>query len=359
MRFNNNQKAFISLLRAGLWETEVQVSGLEPFDYTNVFHLADNQAVIGIVTAGMEKISDVKVPKDKLFTFIGTSVQIETLNQSMNQFLGYLIDLLRKREIYTLLVKGQGIAQCYSRPLWRSCGDIDLLLSEENYIKAKQVLTPLATNVEREYLLLKHLGMTINGFSVELHGSLRSRLTKRIDRGIDRVQDECFLYGEVRSWMNDRTQIFLPAPDQDVLFVFTHILHHFFIEGIGLKQICDWIRLIWTFRDKIDARKIGRHLKDMGLLSEWRAFSALAVDWLGMPLEAMPLYSGERKWSKKAILLLNRVLMYDSTTNKEESIIKTFANRTLDAFKMMRIFPVDAWKVYFGVLRSALIFRTE
>ena len=132
------------------------------------------------------------------------------------------------RYIYTLLVKGQGIAQCYSRPLWRSCGDIDLLLSKENYKKAKNVLAPLATNVEREYLLLLHLGMTIDGFSVELHGTLRSRLTRRIDVGIDRVQDECFLRGEVRSWMNGKTQVFLPAPNQDVLFVFTHILHHFF-----------------------------------------------------------------------------------------------------------------------------------
>ena len=34
----------------------------------------------------------------------------------------------------------------------------------------------------------------------------------------------------------------------------------------------------------------------MGLMSEWKAFAAVAVDWLGMPVEAIPLYSSNRKW---------------------------------------------------------------
>jgi len=28
----------------------------------------------------------------------------------------------------------------------------------------------------------------------------------------------------------------------------------------------------------------------MGLMSEWKAFAAFAVKWLGMPVEAMPLF---------------------------------------------------------------------
>ena len=64
-------------------------------------------------------------------------------------------------------MKGQGIAQCYEKPLWRSSGDIDLLLSDSNYDKAKKVLIPLATDVETEYTHFKHVGMTIDGWVVD------------------------------------------------------------------------------------------------------------------------------------------------------------------------------------------------
>ena len=37
--------------------------------------------------------------------------------------------------INVLLVKGQGIALCYIRPLWRVAGDIDLFLNKDYYYK--------------------------------------------------------------------------------------------------------------------------------------------------------------------------------------------------------------------------------
>ena len=59
-------------------------------------------------------------------------LQIEKQNSAMNSFIGVLVEKMRKEGIYTLLIKGQGVAQCYEKPLWRSCGDIDLYLSEDN-----------------------------------------------------------------------------------------------------------------------------------------------------------------------------------------------------------------------------------
>ena len=86
----------------------------------------------------------------------------------MNAFIAELIDKLRKADIYALLVKGQGIAQCYEKPLWRCSGDVDLLLSADNYEKAKTVLMPIASEVETEYEGISHLGMTIDEWVVEL-----------------------------------------------------------------------------------------------------------------------------------------------------------------------------------------------
>lgn len=84
-------------------------------------------------------------------------------------------------------MKGQGIAQCYEMPLWRACGDVDLFLNEENYRKAVQVLRPIASPIDEENTYNKHLAMTIDGWAVELHGTLRSELWRRLDKEIDRV----------------------------------------------------------------------------------------------------------------------------------------------------------------------------
>ena len=87
---------------------------------------------------------------------------------------------------------------------------------------------PLTIDVEKEYKSFKHQGMTMEGgHVVELHGTVHSRLSKRIDKGVDEAQNDVFYGDSVRSWTNGNTQVLLPAPDNDVFFVFTHFLKHF------------------------------------------------------------------------------------------------------------------------------------
>ena len=59
---DDNIKAFIELLRAGLWEQGVWLSQFCEVDYEEVMRLAEEQSVVGLVTAGLEHVKDVKVP---------------------------------------------------------------------------------------------------------------------------------------------------------------------------------------------------------------------------------------------------------------------------------------------------------
>ena len=269
MKLNNNQKAFFALVRAGLWESEVRLLPFDSIDFCDVYRIAEEQSVVGLVAAGLEHVVDVKVPQEIALIFVGSALQLEQRNLAMNDFVAKLIEQLRKEDIYAILVKGQGIAQCYERPLWRASGDVDLLLSDANYQRAKQFMLPQAAEVEQEYSTFKHTGMTLkNGFVVELHGSLYSRLSKRIDRGIDALQKDVFCGCNVRSWEDGKTQVFLPGVDEDVMFVFTHILHHYYVEGIGLRQICDWCRLLWTYKDSLNRGLLESRVRER-LLRLW------------------------------------------------------------------------------------------
>lgn len=306
MSQDKNTLAFLELVRAGLWEKEAWLEQYGKVDFEDIYRLAGEQAVVGLVTAGFDHIQDVKAPQEIVLQCIGESLQLEQTNKAMNQFIAELIGKMRKADIYTLLVKGQGVAQCYEKPLWRASGDVDLLLSDSNYGKAREFLLPLSTDNKLDERYSKHLGMSIGEWYVEIHGTLRTGLSGRIDRVVDNVQKDVFHKGNVRSWDNGKTQIFLPSPDNDVFFVFTHFIKHFYKEGMNLRQICDWCRLLWTFKGSLDHKLLEKRVRKAGLMAEWKAFATLAVEYLGMPSDAMPMYSSGNH--KKAERILKHIL---------------------------------------------------
>lgn len=352
----NNQEAFLALVRAGLWEKEARLIPFGNIDFSEILSLAEDQSVVGLVTAGLEHVTDVKVPQEVLLQFIGESLQLEQQNKAMNDFIGKLVNKMRNAGIDTLLVKGQGIAQCYEKPLWRACGDVDFFLDDENYEKAKPFLKQMASDVEPEGSYLKHAAYTISDWTVELHGNMRTRHSKRMDRVIDEVQRETFQKREIRTVQIGKADVQLPAPNNDVIIIFTHFLKHFFGGGIGVRQLCDWCRLMWTYRDSLNHGLLESRIRKAGIMSEWKAFAAYAVEHLGMPEEAMPLYSENDKWKVKAKKISDIVLSSGTFGHADRSYIhkspllirkiKSLWKGTKERFRLITIFPKDAMAFY-------------
>ena len=369
MKLDYNQQAFFELLRAGLWadRDEFQVSGSSTseaakpsvkfhgsVDWEKVYQLAAEQSVIGVVLAGLEH-SYVKPPQELLLQWIGEVQMIEQQNLAMNKFVAPLIEKLRKNDIDTLLVKGQGIAQCYERPLWRSSGDIDLLLDADNYEKAKAYCDSASDSFAGETTKNKerlHQEYQFGDWTVELHGTMHADLSRRMDQVIDQVQDETLRKKQVRVWKNGDTDIHLPSSDNDVIFVFSHILQHLFFEGIGLRQICDWCRLLWTYKDSLNHRLLESRIRAMGVLSEWKVLAAFAVRYLGIPAETMPFYVEETKWVRKADRVCsfimevgnfghNRDVEWSNAFKRRSMLIR---HRITDTVRLLFVFPVDAPK---------------
>lgn len=368
---NDTSSDFYPLVRVGLWGkagANLNHNLNEDVDWDEVYQLAQEQSIQGLVLAGVEHLN-VKPPKGLLLRWIGEAQVVEQQNSEMNAFVAEFFEKIRKEHIYAILVKGQGVAQCYEQPLLRTCGDVDLFLSEEDYNKAKALLVTLASKVKTEYESSKHLGMTIVGWTVELHGSLRGSLSRRINRELECIQDDTFKRNDVRVWDNGGVSIYLLGKENDIVYVFAHFLNHFYKEGVGLRQICDWCRLLWTYRDEIDKKKIEGRIRRMGLVSEWKAFGAYAVEYLGMPTEAMPMYEPSAKWVKKAERINDFIMSVGNMghnrdmshfSNKPYLIRKciSMGRRIGDLINHARIFPLDSLlffpNIMFNGLRSAM-----
>ena len=373
---NSNTQAFFALVRAGLWGKEVRLSPYETMDFNEVYRIAQEQSTIGLVAAGLEQLTDVKMPQNIALTLAGEVLQLEQRNRAMTAFIAELVEKLQRANIYSLLVKGQGLAQCYEKPLWRSCGDVDLYLSKDNYEKAKVLLTPLVTSVEKEEKKRLHLGMTIDGWVVELHGTMHTKLSGRMNRVADEVHRDIFFNGNVRSWNDNGVQVFLPSANNELIIVFNHIINHFFLEGVGLRQICDWCRLLWTYRGELDVTLLEKRIRRMGLMTEWKAFYNLASRYLGMPDELQVLgskfqvpsamFQVDARFDRRADRIMsfvlesgnfghNRNLSYRKIKSSIVVNIITLWRRICDFARLTWVFPLDSPKFFSSYVLNRLI----
>ena len=61
-------------------------------------------------------------------------------------------------------------------------------------------------------------------------------------------------------------------------------------EGVGLRQIYDWMVCLKNYYGEYDVEELGRLLKKFGLMGPWVCFSGILVDYLGLSEVSMPFY---------------------------------------------------------------------
>ena len=75
---------------------------------------------------------------------------------------------------------------------------------------------------------------------------MRNYRLGRVNQCIDEAQIDIFQKANNRFWVNTNTTIELPSYDNDVIIVFTHILQHFFPQGLDFVRFatgadcCGW-----------------------------------------------------------------------------------------------------------------------
>ena len=71
----NTQEIFFELLKAGLWERDVELRNCGSTDFSEILRLAEEQSVVGLVAAGIERFqvsgSKFQVPQEWALQFIG------------------------------------------------------------------------------------------------------------------------------------------------------------------------------------------------------------------------------------------------------------------------------------------------
>lgn len=352
----NIKELFFRLLRSSLMGTDFgdEEDKVSRQDLLKAIRIAKVQAVLGLVSnevLGNEKLSNLLREEDKakLKYFVMNNLSV---SQMLNNTLVSIVLELRKHGIDPVLLKGQGIAKYYPIPELRQCGDIDIYVGQENFAKTCEVIGAMSTPEDHQGDIpsLKHFHTRIGSAFIEIHRYTDVYFQRWRDRFYQKVSDRGMSTDLVPLEFGG-VSVMSPSLNFNVFFIFNHFWHHFIADGVGLRQLCDWVRLLHENYGKIDLEYLTEVLRGMGLMKEWKVFGYIAVNTLGLPAAEMPFYDG--KYDKLAGKVLD-LIMLEGNFGKENlrghnrpngyiaGKLYSFSKRFKRNFRVLRLFPKEA-----------------
>ena len=223
-----------------------------------LYSFASKQALLGLCFDGIERLGEEypeelrlnPIGRELLMTWMGKAQQIRRQNMKVNVVASKLYSMLREDGLRCCILKGQGNALMYSNAYSRNPGDIDVWVNASR----EQITEYAKTHFEiGNDIRFQHLETSMDGVPVELHffpctmnnPIYHVRLQKWFKRNADL---QC---SNVVSLPDGIGEIAIPTTAFNVIYQLTHLYHHFFDEGIGMRQIIDYFLVVNDFSKNV------------------------------------------------------------------------------------------------------------
>ena len=241
-------------LKYCLGEKDNMSNVVADIDWQQLYSFASKQALLGLCFDGIERLGEDypeelkqnPIGRELLMTWMGKAQQIRRQNMKVNAVAGKLFSMLREDGLRCCILKGQGNALMYPNPYSRTPGDIDVWIdaSRERIMEYAQKKFELGDDIR-----LQHLETSLDGVLVELHffpcsmnnPIYHARLQKWFKRNADL---QC---SNVVGLPDGAGDVAVPTTAFNVVYQLTHLYHHFFDEGIGMRQIIDYYYAVCDF----------------------------------------------------------------------------------------------------------------
>ena len=250
----NDITAFFAFLKYCLGYKENMSRVIAGMNWHELYSFASKQALLGLCFEGIDRLGkeypeELKrnpIGRELLMTWMGKAQQIRRQNRKVNTVASKLFSMLREDGFRCCILKGQGNALMYPNPYSRTPGDIDVWIdaSRERIMEYAQKKFELGDDIR-----LQHLETSLDGVPVELHffpcsmnnPIYHARLQKWFRRNADL---QC---SHIVGLPDGAGDIAIPTTAFNVIYQLTHLYHHFFDEGIGMRQIIDYYHVVCDF----------------------------------------------------------------------------------------------------------------
>ena len=245
---------FFTFLKYNLGGKEEMNKVIADIDWKQLYVFSSDQAILGLCFEGVERLGreypdELKqnpIARELLITWMAKAQQIRRQNMNVNGVAVKLYSKFREDGLRCCILKGQGNALMYPNPYTRTPGDIDVWVnaSREEITEYAKCHFKLEDDIR-----FHHLETTLDGVPVELHffpGIMNNPIyNARLQKWFKRNADlQC---SNVVSLPDGIGEIAIPTKAFNVVYQLAHLYHHFFDEGIGMRQIIDYYYVVCDF----------------------------------------------------------------------------------------------------------------
>ena len=263
-------------------------------NWHELYSFASKQALLGLCFDGIERLGEEypeelrrnPIGRELLMTWMGKAQQIRRQNRKVNLVASKLFSMLREDGLRCCILKGQGNALMYPNPYSRTPGDIDVWIdaSRERIMEYAQKKFELGDDIR-----LQHLETSLDGVPVELHFfpcSMNNPIYQaRLQNWFRRNADlQC---SHIVGLPDGAGDIAIPTSAFNVVYQLCHLYHHFFDEGIGMRQIIDYYYVVNNDELLVIRDALQKNLKHLGLWKFAMAVMYVLHEALGLLEEKM------------------------------------------------------------------------
>ena len=280
-------------------------------NWQQLYTFASMQTLLGFCFDGIERLTkeyseELKqnpMGRDLLMTWMGAAQQIRRQNMKVNVVASKLYSMLRGDGLRCCILKGQGNALMYPNVYSRNPGDIDVWVNA-----SREQITEYAKKHFQigDDIRYHHIEASVDGVPVELHffpGIMNNPIyNARLQKWFKRNADlQC---SNVVCLPDDAGEFAVPTTTFNVIYQLCHLYHHFFDEGIGMRQIIDYYYVVNNDELLVIKDTLQKELKHLGLWKFARAVMYVLHEALGLAEEKMIAPMDE----KRGKLLLEEIL---------------------------------------------------
>ncbi|MEE1074766.1 MAG: nucleotidyltransferase family protein [Acutalibacteraceae bacterium] len=249
----------------------------ETVDWQEVFLESKNQTVCSLA---FEATKQITLPPDVFEKWFSFAVNYLRNNIHINQNHTIIHNFLSDNGISYCTLKGCASEYYYPCPQLRTMGDVDFLLSDENFDDAMQKFIEAGyeiTNFEHEF----HRGVVKDGIDCEAHFAVSGIPDGKAGEIIKDYLKDIFEKSEETEI--DKNVFMKPSHFHHGLIILLHTYSHLLFEGMGLRHLCDWAVFANSFSNEEFTLMFEEKLKRVGLWHFARVLSAVCVRFLKMP----------------------------------------------------------------------------
>lgn len=262
------EKYLIKICRAYLNNTIVILD--ENIDFSKLYSISKYHNLVAVVFCVIKNCSNKNIIPENIYTrfengFYEAIIRYDYQSKAINE----ISDILSLNKIKHVFFKGSEIKEYFPVPQARAMGDIDILISPDERNKVKQILC------NNGFICKNSNGPVYDyekdGILAEVHTKIISGKvgSSNAEEGFSDAIDNA-VFNDYKGYLK---------PDYHFAYLITHIAHHFWFYGAGIKLIIDLAVMLRHFDINLDCVLI--KMEEIGLKKFSMHILSICYKWFG------------------------------------------------------------------------------